>query len=79
MAEALLYCDALVGCGTHDKKRTHGKPVKPRNSCPVCWCVYLSDKLETSLYQDDMEAIFKFAGKKPTITYKETFEDDEDS
>lgn len=60
---ALMYCDALVGCGTHDKKRTHSRPIKPRNQCPVCWCVYLSDKLETSLYQDDMEAIFKFAGK----------------
>ena len=77
MAEALLYCDALIGCGTHDKQRTHKKPVQPRNKCEVCWCVYLSDKLETSLYQDDMEAIFKFAGKSPKIAYKETFEDAE--
>ena len=62
--KALMYCDALVGCGTHDK-------------CEVCWMVALSDKLETSLYQDDMETIFKFAGKTPKITYEETFDAEE--
>ena len=72
-----MYCDALIGCGTHDKKRTHARAIRPRNKCEVCWCVYLADKLETSLYQDDMEAIFKFAGKSPKIAYKETFEDAE--
>jgi len=75
MTEALLCCGALIGCGTHDKKRTFHKPVKPRNKCEVCWLVYLADKVETVLYQDDMEALFKFAGKKPTITYTETFDE----
>ena len=75
--KALMYCDALVGCATHDKRRTHKKPVWPRNKCEVCWMVALSDKLETSLYQDDMETIFKFAGKTPKITYEETFDAEE--
>ena len=74
--KALMYCDALIGCGTHDKKRTHKKPVWPRNRCEVCHLVALSDQIETSLYQDDMERILKFAGREPTITYEETSDAD---
>ena len=73
---ALMLHGALVGCGTHDKQRTYGKPVKPRNSCPVCWLVYLADQFETSLYQNDMEAMMKFSGRTDKITYEETCDAD---
>ena len=74
--KAILRHGALEGCATHDKTRTFRKGVKPRSKCHVCWCVYLADKLETSIYQDDMEAFAKFAGTKPVIEYEEVSDAD---
>jgi len=75
MAEALMWNGALVACGTHGKKRTFKKPSWPRGKCPVCWCVALADQLETSIYEEDVERLLKFAARKATITYKETHDD----
>jgi len=74
--KAIMRHGALMACGTHDKKRTFRKPVRPKNKCEVCWCVYLADQLETSVYQDDMEALYRFAGKRPKVTYEETADAD---
>ncbi len=73
---ARMHHGRLEACGTHDKQRTHSKPIRPRNRCSVCWLVYLADQLETVLYQDDMEAMMKFAGKTDKIAYEETCDAD---
>ena len=51
----------LVGCQTHKKRRTY-KPnaPKPTNGCAVCNLLWLSDRLETSIYSDDAEDVIKF-------------------
>ena len=64
--KALTRHGAIVECGTHKRK------------CPVCWACWLSDRLETSIYQDDLEDIFTLSNafttvvKPGSIVYEET-------
>jgi hypothetical protein len=50
--------DALLECLTHDKKSMKQKPT---NGCPICFCLWLHHKLETTIYSDDMDALIQFA------------------
>ena len=61
---------ALIGCKTHDKCRTFKtRSTMPKNKCPVCWMVWLSDRLETSIYNYDMEDLCKFANAMNKIQF----------
>jgi hypothetical protein len=81
--KATLFNGSLVACATHKRKRTF-KPrsTKPTNKCPVCWACWLADRLETSVYKDDLNDIFTLSNAfttvvKPSgIVFEETSKDD---
>jgi hypothetical protein len=50
--------DALLECLTHEKKSIKQKPT---NGCPVCLCLWLHHKMETTIYEDDMDSLIQFA------------------
>jgi hypothetical protein len=82
MREAIMYGGALKACGKHGKERTYKTKVsRPTNECPVCHAVWLSDRLETSLYESDIEDLIKFSNnfkttvKPSSIDYVETCEE----
>ena len=61
---------AIIGCATHGKTRTFKpKSTVPKNKCPVCWLTWLSDRMETMLYEDDMADLCKFANKMNVIQF----------
>ena len=76
--KARLMHGAVFGCVTHDKVRTY-KPrsPKPRNKCPVCWTLWLSDRLETSIYLADMEDLCKFANAMNKIEFTKIEKEEE--
>lgn len=61
----------LTECKTHGKKRTFKtKSAAPKNKCPVCWMVWLSDRLEGSIYSCDMADLCRFANAMNKIQFK---------
>jgi hypothetical protein len=76
--KARLMHGAVIGCATHDRARTY-KPrsPKPRSKCPVCWIMWLSDRLETSLYLSDMEDLCKFANAMNKIEFTKIEKEEE--
>ena len=81
--KANLRHGAIIACLTHKRKRVFKpKAPMPTNKCPACWACWLADHLETSLYEDDIEALLRFARTVPTtratsIEYTEEKKDDE--
>lgn len=80
--QAAVWNGQLQGCPIHDRKRQwKSRVAKPTNKCLICWLVWLADKTDWLLYQEDIEAIIQFSnafpkGIKPsTIEYIETAED----
>jgi hypothetical protein len=74
---------SVVECPTHKRKRAFKTKVsKPTNKCPVCWACWLADRLETSVYEDDLNDLLTFSNaftktvKPSTIEYIETKEDE---
>jgi len=56
----------IIECAQHKRKRAWKTRVsKPTNGCVLCWMVYLSDKNDTMLYQDDIENIIAFSNAFP--------------
>lgn len=82
--EAITRHGSIIACGVHKYKRSFKtRTTLPANKCPVCYACWLADKLETSIYQDDLEDLIKFSNtftgvvKPSSITYTETEKDDE--
>lgn len=82
--DARIMHGALIGCSTHDRGRTFKtRSTVPRNKCPTCWMVWLSDRLSTVLYDADMEDLCKFSNAMNKIQFNkinlnEECEDEED-
>lgn len=76
--KARLMHGVLIGCKTHKRTRTFKtRSTIPKDKCPVCWMVWLSDRLETSIYIYDMEDLCKFSNAMPKIQFdKITFEEE---
>jgi len=75
---AILTHGALTGCDVHNYKRAF-KPrsTQPTNKCPICHLCWLSDKLETNFYENDVKSVIMFSNnfgtlKPSAIEYKET-------
>jgi hypothetical protein len=82
--EALTRHGAIVSCKVHKYKRAFKtRTTMPTNKCPVCYACWLADRLETSIYQDDLEDLIKFSNtfttvvKPSSITYTELEKDNE--
>jgi hypothetical protein len=59
---------AIVECGTHKRKRSWKTKVsQPKTKCPLCWAVWLSDRLECSLYEDDFQDLIRFSNAFTTV------------
>jgi len=74
---------SVVECPTHKRKRAFKTSVaQPKTKCPVCWGCWLADKLETSVYQSDLEDLLRFSNafttvvKPSSIEYIETEKDE---
>lgn len=74
---------AIVECLAHKRKRSFKtKSSKPTNKCPVCWACWLADRLETSIYESDMEDLIAFSNafsktvKPSSIEFIETGEEE---
>ena len=64
----------LVGCPTHKKRRAFKSNVaKPTNDCVVCHLLWLSDRLEASLYSDDVDDIIKFSNAFSAVIKPSSF------
>jgi len=81
MAVAKVRHGQLIECVTHKRKKQWKDRVpKPTNKCPVCWMVYLSDKTDALIYQEDIEAFISFSNAFPkriqaaSIEYNEVAE-----
>jgi len=81
--KATMQCGSLTGCPTHKRNRQYkSKLARPTNKCPVCWACWLGDRLETSIYESDMEDLIAFSNafttvvKPSSIEYVETIKDD---
>lgn len=71
--KAILRHGVLVKCGNHKYKRQFKTRVsQPTNKCPICLACWLSDRLETHIYKDDLEDLIKFSNclgqLKPSAT-----------
>ena len=82
MRSAEVYNGTLKSCKKHNKTRKYKTKVsRPTNDCPVCHLVWLSDRLETSFYESDVEDIIKFSNyfkqtvKPSSIEYVEVCEE----
>lgn len=71
-------------CGTHNRKRQWKTKVsQPKNKCPICWAIWLADRLETSVYEDDFHDLIRFSNAftsvvKPSgIEFVETAKDEQ--
>ena len=71
-------------CVKHKRSRQYKvKQSKPTTKCLTCWLVYLSDRLETSLYESDVKDLILFSNTfdkviKPTsLEYIETKKEEE--
>jgi hypothetical protein len=66
--KAILKHDSLVACGVHDKKRQwKRRAARPTNKCPICHLCWLSDRLETLFYKEDIEDMIKFSNLFGTL------------
>jgi hypothetical protein len=66
--KAKLRHGALVGCITHKKRRTFkSNASRPSNDCLICHMCWLSDKMQTMLYEDDIEDLIRFSNTFKTI------------
>lgn len=81
--KAHLRNGSIVECPTHKRKRQWKTKVsKPTNKCPVCWACWLADRLETIIYESDLNDLLVFSNaftktvKPSTIEYIETKEDE---
>ena len=55
------FCNgALVECITHKRKRTYKtRNAAPKNKCLACWACWLADRIETSIYQADLDDLVR--------------------
>ena len=74
---------AITECPTHKRKRQFKSRVsQPTTKCPVCWACWLADRLETNIYQGDLEDLLRFSNafttvvKPSSIEYIETEKDE---
>lgn len=81
--KALLKHGAIVECPTHKRKRVWKANVSaPKTKCPVCWAVWLSDRLETNIYEEEFYDLIRFSNtftkvvKPKGIEFVETAKDD---
>ena len=67
---AEFFSKRLVRCTTHNHK-VHQRGVPTHKDCLVCALCRVAHELETSLFEEDVDLLIKFAkafGKKP-LTY----------
>lgn len=70
----------LVGCVKHKKRRTFkSNASKPTNNCAACNLLWLSDRLETSLYPSDVEDVLKFSNTFKSAFKRNYFEYEEET
>lgn len=81
---ANLIHGRLLECPKHKKGRAYKhKVTKPTSKCLICNLVWLADRLETSIYETDVEDIIKFSNtfqtviKPSSIKFVETRPDDD--
>lgn len=74
---------AIIECAAHKRKRSFKTKVsQPKTKCPVCWACWLADRLETSVYKEDLDDLFKFSNafttvvKTSSVEYVETAKDE---
>jgi len=70
---AEFFSGRLVRCTTHNHK-THQKGAPTHKDCLVCALCRVAHELETSIYEEDIELLLRFAkafGKKQTYTKSE--------
>lgn len=60
MNKAEFYQGRLVRCLQHDYK-VHQKGLPTHKDCPICAVCRIAHELETSMYAEDIESIYKFA------------------
>jgi len=84
--KALMRHGALVECGTHGRKRVwKAKTAQPKNKCPICWAVWLADRMEGSIYESDFNDLIRFSNTftsvvKPSgIEFVETTKDEDNA
>lgn len=81
--KALLRHGSLVGCKTHNHKRQwKTKAAKPKHKCPVCWACWVADRLQCSVYDDDLKDLLTFSNaflktvKASSVEFIETGKDE---